>query len=391
MNDELASLNEEQAASNEELVAANQELELLNQQLLEARYKIEEGREALGLAIEAANFGTWYIHSVTRELVTNNRLKELFGFYPTDELTLDQAIAQISEEHRVFVASKIENAIYNNGDYDVSYPVIGYRDKRLRWLRAIGTLKADLSGVFSAFTGVVMDITEQKLDDLRKNDFIGMVSHELKTPLTSLSAIIQVVDLKLKSHEDTFLSGAMVKAKTQVKRISTMINGFLNISRLESGKILIQKELFNLQDLLREIVEETTIAVSTHRISVNLSSITIYADRDKINSVISNLISNAIKYSSSGSSIQISSTDGEKEVVVSVHDRGIGISHTDSAKIFDRYYRVESSSTQHISGFGIGLYLSAEIIKRHGGRIWVESEPGLGSSFYFSIPKVATL
>ena len=513
VNEEQAASNEELAATNEELAATNDELALVNKKLLDAQQKIEEGQIALRLAIDAANFGTWYIHSVTREFITNARLKELFGFYADDELSIEQALAQVTDEYRSYVSTKLENAIYHNGDYDVTYPVTGFHDKRLRWLRAIGNLKADSSGAFSAFTGVVMDITDQylaakkveraeesmrmaveaaglgtyfinatdrifvaspklkeffgfhpddevpyeaainqihpdyrqqatdlveaaftkgtrfdmeypiighhdgkirwvrglgemqhaegkdyftgvlheitekKQDEIRKNDFIGMVSHELKTPLTSLNAIIQVANSKLKNSDDQFLAGAMTKANIQVKRMSTMINGFLNISRLESGKILIEKSRFNFEELIREIADELTLTTTTHQIVLDLChSMEIDADRDKINSVISNLISNAVKYSPKDTTVRISCIADDNQVTVSVSDEGLGIKPSDAEKIFNRYYRVESSNTRHISGFGIGLYLSAEIIERHGGRIWLESEPGRGSTFYFSLP-----
>ena len=114
--------------------------------------------------------------------------------------------------------------------------------------------------------------------------------------------------------------------------------------------------------------------------------ISVHADRDKISSVISNLLSNAVKYSPKQSIILVACQNYENEVIVSVKDEGIGIQPSDADKIFNRYYRVESSNTQHISGFGIGLYLSAEIVQRHGGRIWLESEEGKGSTFFFSLP-----
>ncbi|WP_374949945.1 PAS domain S-box protein [Mucilaginibacter sp.] len=513
INAEMTAVNEEQSASNEELAAANNELARVNKKLLEAQQKIEESQVALRLAIDAANFGTWYIHSVTREFITNARLKELFGYYANESLTIEQALAQIKDEYRAFVAEKLEKAIYQNGDYDVTYPVIGLHDQKLRWLRAIGNLKADPSGAFSAFTGVVMDITDQylaakqveraeeilrmaidaaglgtyyinatdrifvaspklkeffgflpdedvpyeaainqihpdyrqqvadlveaafangtrfdmeypiighrdgkvrwvrgigemqhidgkdfftgvlneitekKQDEIRKNDFIGMVSHELKTPLTSLNAIIQVANAKLKHSDDAFLAGAMDKANVQVKRMSSMINGFLNVSRLESSKLMIDKKTFNLDTLIGEIVNETALIVSTHHIKLHLGDhLPVDADQDKIGSVISNLVSNAIKYSPAGKSIEVRCEVAGNNAQVSVKDEGMGLSHADQEKVFDRYYRVESSNTRHISGFGIGLYLSAEIIKRHGGNIWLESEPGQGSTFYFSLP-----
>ena len=234
---------------------------------------------------------------------------------------------------------------------------------------------------------IARDITERKLDETRKNDFIGMVSHELKTPLTSLKAILQVTSAKLKNNGDTFLMGAMERANSQVKKMTTMINGFLNVSRLESGKIVLDRQEFDLYELLREIVAETNLTSPTHSISVDeCSPIRVDADLDKIASVITNLVSNAIKYSAKGRLIEVHCEKQEKSVVVSVRDEGMGIPSEDLPHIFDRYFRSESQQTRHISGFGIGLYLSAEIIRRHNGEIWAESESGKGSTFYFSLP-----
>ncbi|MFD0750536.1 PAS domain S-box protein [Mucilaginibacter calamicampi] len=245
----------------------------------------------------------------------------------------------------------------------------------------------DAEGNIIGLSKIARDITERKLDETRKNDFIGMVSHELKTPLTSLSAILQVAKVKLNDTDDTFLSGAMQKANQQVRRMTTMINGFLNISRLESGKILIEKQLFDLQMLILDVADEMKVANTTHTINVDdCRAVEVNADQDKIQSVISNLISNAIKYSANGTNIKIACQRDDNEIIVSVQDEGIGIHPADAERIFDRYYRVESNDTRHISGFGIGLYLSAEIIERHGGRVWLESEVGKGSTFYFSLP-----
>lgn len=245
----------------------------------------------------------------------------------------------------------------------------------------------DSEGNIIGLSKIARDITERKLDETRKNDFIGMVSHELKTPLTSLSAILQVAKAKLNNTNDAFLSGAMQKANHQVKRMSTMINGFLNISRLESGKIQIDKQPFNIETLINEVVDEMKVTATTHTINVDgCAPVEVNADQDKIQSVISNLISNAIKYSPGGTLVNVGCKTYKTEVVVSVSDKGIGIKPGDAERIFDRYYRVESRDTRHISGFGIGLYLSAEIVERHGGRIWLESESGKGSTFYFSLP-----
>ena len=387
INEEMASTNEELAASNEELIATNEELASVNQELIIANHKIEEGQVAYRLAVNAANFGTWHIHSVTREFITDARLKELFGYYPEEPLSIEQAIAQITEEYRGYVSSKLENAIYNNGDYDVTYPVIGLHDNKLRWLRAIGNLKVDPSGAFSAFTGVVQDITEQKQDEIRKNDFIGMVSHELKTPLTSMKGYIQILLSKLRKQEDEFILGALQKANGQISKMTSMINGFLNISRLESGKIHIEHQIFDLALLIKESEEESLATITSHTLIYEPVETTfVNADRDKIGQVIHNMISNAVKYSPQGSIINIACVTVNGLAKITVKDHGMGIKPEDIDKIFDRYYRVAGDHMFSISGFGIGLYLCAEIIKRHHGQVWVESEFGKGSTFGFSLP-----
>jgi PAS domain S-box-containing protein len=245
----------------------------------------------------------------------------------------------------------------------------------------------DPRGNIIGLSKIARDITEKKLDENRKNAFIGMVSHELKTPLTSLSAIIQVTNTKLKTNGDSFLMNAMEKANQQIKRMTAMINGFLNISRLESGKIHIEKQPFDIGALIADMIEEASLSVGSNQIRLQrCPPLTINADRDKIGSVISNLISNAIKYSPATAAVEVICTTRDGQVIVSVKDEGMGINAEDLDKIFDRYYRVEVPQTRHIAGFGIGLYLSSEIIQRHGGKVWADSEPGAGSTFYFSLP-----
>ncbi|MCZ4223271.1 PAS domain S-box protein [Pedobacter rhodius] len=385
MNEEFAAINEELSASNEQIQATNNHLSRANAELILAKQAIEEGKLALRLAIEAANFGTWYIHSVTRAFITDVRLKELFGYYPDESLSIEQALAQITDDYREFVSSKLENAIYNNGDFDVSYPVIGLHDNKLRWLRAIGNLMADSSGSFSAFTGVMMDITEQKMEEMRKNDFMGMVSHELKTPLTSLTAYLQLMDMRAVQNPDELSRRAVSQSLKQAKRMTDMINGFLDFSRLESAKISIIRSDFDIAILIREAQEEANMLYGTHKfIFEPVESQIINADKGKMAQVISNLIGNAVKYSPSGSVIQVACVTTDGAVKVSIKDQGIGIEKSEIPKIFDRFYRVEGNHL--ISGFGIGLYVSSEIIKLHGGAIWVDSAAGKGSVFSFTIP-----
>lgn len=315
----------------------------------------------------------------------NKSAERIFG-YPASEM-IGQSILKLIPEDRHDEEPRIIARLKNGERME------HFETKRLasdgRILDVSLTISPirDSQGNITGVSKIARDISEQKQDELRKNDFIGMVSHELKTPLTSLMALIQVANLKLKNNPDNFLSGAMEKADIQARRMSSMINGFLNISRLESGKIAIDKELFDLDLLIREVVEEYGLTVSSHIIHINICDhVQVNADREKIGSVISNLISNAVKYSPKHREIEVKCALIDGFAQVSVKDEGMGVNAQDLPRIFDRYYRVESNNTRHISGFGIGLYLSAEIIRRHEGQIWAESESGTGSVFYFSLP-----
>ncbi|RYY52977.1 MAG: PAS domain S-box protein [Chitinophagaceae bacterium] len=352
-----------------------------------ARRRIEQAESMLRLALEAANVGTWSMDVETRELNVSSRLKELFGFRGDETVTMDACVNQIAPEHRDRVIAANEDVLDNGGLYDISYPVQGFHDKKSRWLRARGNMSHSAQTNRASFTGVIMDISDVKQEETRKNDFFGMVSHELKTPLTSVKALLQLARMKLNNTDDQFLVGAMDKANVQVNRMTAMINGFLDISRFESGKIHIDKQYFDCSALIQEVINEVTFMLGSHVIAFeNNGPVIVSADREKIMSVISNLISNARKYSPQGKYITITCTRGHQEIVVSVKDEGMGIKPGDLEKIFDRYYRSESSHTRNIAGFGIGLYLSSEIIHRHEGRIWATSEAGVGSAFYFSLP-----
>lgn len=152
---------------------------------------------------------------------------------------------------------------------------------------------------------------------------------------------------------------------------------------------MIEKSNFQLEALVAEVIDETNLTVGSHHISFDpCPPVAIFADRDKISSVISNIIANAVKYSPNGTAIKVKCEISGSNAMVSVKDNGMGIAREDVQKIFDRYYRVQSNHSKHISGFGIGLYLSAEIIGRHEGKIWAESEIGKGSTFYFTLPVI---
>jgi PAS domain S-box-containing protein len=356
-----------------------------------ARKDLEQAKDKLELALSAAELGTFDFDIRNGYMFWDERCRTLFGISHDNPVSYEaDFIGGLHPDDRERVLAAIKNVYdikVSNGNYDVQYRTVGAVDRKVRWVRAKGKTYFDENGQPVRFTGAVLDITEQKTDEIRKNDFIGMVSHELKTPLTTLSAVMQIARFKLKESSDKRLINAIERGNVQIKRMTAMITGFLDIARLESGKMILEKQSFDIEQLLHELIDELRLIETKHEIDLAACHrVQVYGDRDKISSVISNLINNAVKYSPNGKPITISCERQERMVLVSVQDEGIGIKQQELSHVFDRFYRAETANSRTISGFGIGLYLSAEIIKQHNGEIWVESEPGMGSTFYFTLP-----
>lgn len=237
---------------------------------------------------------------------------------------------------------------------------------------------------------IARDITSKKQEERRKNDFIAIVSHELKTPLTSVKSYIQVLLAKAKKEGNDFIINALSRAEVQTNKMTSMINDFLSLARLEEGKIHLHKVSFELQPVLADMVHEARFLASGHTVKLqDCDSVTIHADKDKISQVLNNLLSNAIKYSHKGSTVIMGCQKKDGKVRIFVRDEGIGISRVDQKRLFERFYRVENEKLKNVSGFGIGLYLVAEILRYHGSSIHVESEDDKGSMFYFDMDEVS--
>ncbi|WP_428330550.1 ATP-binding protein [Mucilaginibacter sp.] len=359
---------------------------------VEAREELHQLQERGRLAVNAARLGTFDM-DLTRKnnLEWDERCRHLFGVDHNDPVVYDRDFVMgLHPEDRERVLKVIEasmNKAVSEGEYDVEYRTVGAADKKIRWVRAKGKVFFDDRDTPVRFVGAVLDITAQKQDEQRKNDFIAMVSHELKTPLTSLKAYVQMLMAKARDSEDNFTTTALDKVDKQIKKMTVMINGFLNVSRLEAGQIYLEEKAFDINELIKQTVEEVSLTTQSHNIYyLARGPQMINADHDKIGQVINNFLSNAVKYSAKGKEVEVNYQVLGNTVQVSVKDEGIGINTHDQEKLFDRFYRVNNHDTKTISGFGIGLYLCAEIIRRHDGRIWVESQMGKGSTFYFSLP-----
>jgi two-component system sensor histidine kinase VicK len=242
-------------------------------------------------------------------------------------------------------------------------------------------------GEIIGMSKIARDITDQKMAEMRKNDFITIASHELKTPLTTIKSYVQLLLGKARTDEDTARIDALSRVDKQVSKMSILIQNFLNNARLLEGKFDLVVERFGTHEILLEIVEDARILSPSHKIVMkDCEHLEVIADRTKICHVMENLIGNAVKYSPVGSTITIGCKTLDHYAQISVSDTGIGIDKKDQTKLFDRFYRVENEKIKNIAGFGIGLYLVAEILRFHDSKICVESISDVGSKFYFDLP-----
>lgn len=234
---------------------------------------------------------------------------------------------------------------------------------------------------------VHQDITSHVELDKKREEFISIASHELKTPLTSVKAFTQLLQKQFSQEEKATMF--LNKLDNQVDKLTNLVTDLLDISKIQTGKLQFNMEKININDVVTEVVEDIQPTVPVHRIVMKLSPpVMITGDKFRLGQVLTNFLTNAIKYSPDADRVEVGIKKNKKNVVVWVRDFGFGIPEGEKEKIFERFYRTETQRAFNYPGLGLGLYISAEIIYRHKGKIWVESpiEEGKGSVFYFSLP-----
>ncbi len=250
-----------------------------------------------------------------------------------------------------------------------------------------GTMRPIYDPELKGYVKVSRERTKEKLLEQEREDFISIASHELKTPVTSIKAYSELLLDIFNELEDASSAGLLQKLNGQVDRLIDLIHALLDTSKISQGSMILNKEKFDLNTLLKERVKDMEEISFIHRfILPEKEEIFITADRERIGQVITNFISNAVKYSPNGGTITIGCKQENNKTEVSVKDEGIGISEHAQRKVFDRFFRIQTDQMQNYPGMGLGLYITANIIRCHSGNIWVTSKPGEGSVFYFSIP-----
>jgi signal transduction histidine kinase len=233
----------------------------------------------------------------------------------------------------------------------------------------------------------IEDITVRRQLEQQKDEFVSIASHELKTPITSVKAYTQILGQRFRKADDMKSVELVGKMDAQLDKLTDLIGDLLDITMLEAGRIQYHESYFDFNDLVEETVEELQRTTEKHHIEQALQpSKTVYGDHDRLGQVITNFMTNAIKYSPHANKIIVSTVVDKDDAILRVQDFGVGLSQKDQAKVFERFYRVGGSNQNTYPGLGLGLYIASEIIKRHEGRVWVESIKAKGSTFCFSLP-----
>ena len=234
--------------------------------------------------------------------------------------------------------------------------------------------------------GTNTDIEVHKGNEQKKDEFISMASHELKTPVTTLKGYAQLLQLRFEKEGNTELAGMVTKMDSQINKLTKLIGDFLNVSNIAGEHFKLDKHDFNFKMLVEESVSSVQLTSPKHEIIIeNNEAIEYNGDRLRLEQVFTNFLNNAIKYSPNADKVILNSSIQSNNIVVSIQDFGIGIEKENLSKIFDRFYRVDNTEMK-FQGLGLGLYISSEIIKAHKGSFWIESELGKGSIFYFLLP-----
>lgn len=355
------------------------------------RKQIEKERNELlselNALIEIAPIGIAFIDSHYRFVKVNNVFAQVSG--KSVEMHINQTVSKVLQKDLAnIIKLNIKKVLLTQQEARMEIDIVnnvGHEEKL--WYACVFypvRLSANLSGVGV----IVQDITEQKMLDKRKDDFISMASHELKTPITTIKAftqILQAISINQKEKRVAYLE----KIENQVNKLTKIINDLLDISKIRNGMLGIMKEHFEFDVLVEEVIYAFKSINSTHTIILKgKTHKNVFADRDRIGQVVANLLNNAIKYSPGGKRIVVTLSSDEKSVTVAVRDFGIGIAKKDQHKIFQNFYRVYEQSNSQFPGLGVGLHISSEIIKLHNGQLHVVSKRRKGSTFSFSIPVV---
>ena len=359
-------------------------LDITSQKMAEG--ELTKTNQRLEIALEVGQLGSYELDLASGKFEVSDQFRINYGLSKVESITLNTILNLIVPAHREKVTNALADAIENRSVYNIEYQ-IQWADNTLHWIKSSAKARYDENLKAIIFIGVTADITEHKQLEQQKDDFLGIASHELKTPVTTIKAYNQLLETMLLEKGDVKEATLVNKMGSQVNRLTTLIGDLLDVTKINSGQLQLNNNIINFNDLVKDILDDIQNTTPKIIIEQNLLAVgNVYADKERIVQVITNLVTNAIKYSPNSNKIIIHTSLKEDEIIFCVEDFGVGISEENLLKVFEQFYRVRGNMQHTFSGLGLGLYISAEIIKRIGGKIWAKSIEGEGATFCFALP-----
>ncbi|HZR41507.1 MAG TPA: ATP-binding protein [Ktedonobacteraceae bacterium] len=389
-NEELRSLNEELETSKEEIQASNEELLVVNQELKQSNTQLHTAREYADAIVETIREPLLVLDADLRVQGANPAFYQFFQVEPAQ--TEHRLLFELEDRQWDIPALRtlLEELLPTNHSFtdyimEYTFPRVGRKTMLLNAHR-IDHVPLILLAM-EDITALTQAAREKQQMLAQREEFMAIASHELKTPATSLKGYTQLLHKRFAKAGDEHSATLLAKMERQLDKLVTLISELLDVTKIEAGQFAWHNEPFDLDALVRDIVEEVGSTTERHQIRIEGALPTpVFGDREHIGQVLINLLSNAIKYSPQATAILVKLTSDTETATVGVQDFGIGIAPEKHEQVFERFFRVSDPASKTFPGLGLGLFISAQIVKRHGGRMWVESREGIGSTFFFTVP-----
>jgi PAS domain S-box-containing protein len=344
--------------------------------------KLQESEQRLTLALRYSNLAVWELDLSSRKITRSDGFDKLFGFSKNEVNWDEQKLLEMFfPEDRIKFRTMLQDLVVGQSiDFQGRIKI---QDGFVKWINLHGKVERTEQDK-ERILGTLYDITRDKMAEREKDDFISIASHELKTPLTALKGSLQVLE-RMKNEPTQMLPVLLEQSSKSMSRITSLVDELLNASRMSEGQLHLKKTRFNLTKAIEECYLHITAAGNHKIVTEGVKDLEVDADSERIQRVVINLVNNAVKYAPESKEIVIEIEQFPDLVKVTVRDKGPGITRENIPHLFERFYRVDQNGSLY-SGFGLGLYISAEIIRKHGGDIGVDSELEKGSNFWFTLP-----
>ncbi|WDF67075.1 ATP-binding protein [Sphingobacterium oryzagri] len=361
---------------------ADEERDLISN-LTKLNKELELNKMQLTNALQAASLGSYDLDLLTGQMSCSNQCKLNFGRLIDRDFDYSDLLECILPQHHDAFTESISLALLNKQSFNIEYQ-IKWQDDSIHWIQSNGTPQYDDNGVATRIIGVTQEITEKKNYQSKKDEFLSVASHELKTPITVLKASIQMLQ-RLKPKIENQLAVKLIEScDTGIEKVQSLLNEYLDAGRYADGKIGLNISVFDVNELLSESIAHLDKKDRSKLTVLGLPN-QLSGDKSRLEQVLINFVNNAYKYAPQSTEIIMSATIDENFVEFSVRDFGPGLTEDEAQHIFDRYWQANTKQNNS-KGLGLGLYICSEIIRKHNGSIGVESTLGRGAKFWFRIP-----